>query len=342
MLLSKTPDDLIHHARQAGEALYQRLGSSTLKTGETVEIGLVVPVDPPSTDRLKKLLGHKGWEWVYQIGLSLEGKTDDLENRFYVARRGDEILSNVCTFEKDGVGILAHVWTPEAERRKGLCTAILEKLIEDFRARGGGLLLLGTAFDSPPYHIYRKFAFVGYFDGSGLMRYGTEADFEAKYFSRGKTKVVEPTWGAWPKVNALLAEPEEYVKSIAYGKFYKADAEDCYIYLMHELGRNPAACARLLERTRNGAVVGCAWVVPNRLFPGTFLLDLYSHPNHPGGYGKLLEAMKWPSAKVVCCVESGQRRKARALRAAGFKREGLLRGQLRKRDAFADLLVFSR
>ncbi len=204
--------------------MYQRLGDATLKNGETVEIGVITTPMSEFGERLKKLLGHKGWEWVWQVGLSVEGKTDALENRFYVARRGEAFVSNVCTFEQQGVGILGHVWTPEAERRKGLCNAIFEKLMADFRARKGKLMLLGTGYDTPPYHIYQKFAFTGFYEGSGLMRFSDDAKFERKYFAAAPTRIVEPTWAEWPLVNALFAEPEEYVKSFAWGKFYKDHA----------------------------------------------------------------------------------------------------------------------
>ena len=322
--------------------MYQRLGDAVLKNGETVEIGLVTPPFDEYAERLRKLLVHRGWEWGYQLGLSVEGKTDELENRFYVARRGDVFISNVCTFEKEGVGVLEHVWTPPEERLKGLCNAIFEKLMADFRARKVKLMLLGTGYDTPPYHIYRKFGFKGFFRGSGLMRWSSEPGFEKNYFGPGETKVVHATWSAWPRINALAAEPEEYVKSIAYGKFFRTYFEDACIYLMHGMANNPRICARLLERETNGAIVGYAWTVPHGLFPDAWLLDLYAHPNHKSGYEKLLAEMKWPAGKVVCYVDPAQRGKTRALRAAGFEREATLRGVLKTRKGFADLMMFAK
>ena len=323
--------------------MYQLLGDSRLKTGESVEIGVFTsPVADPFADRLNRLLGHKGWEWVWQVGLSLKGETDDLENRFYVARRDDEIVSNVCTFETRGVGMLSHVWTPPEERRKGLCTRIFERLMDDYRARGGGLLLLGTGYDTPPYHIYRRFGFKGLYEGTGIMRYSTDDDFERKYFAAAETKVVEPTWAAWPKLNALFAEPEEFTKSVRYRRFFRNGAEDLHLWLLHEMGENDAVCVKLLESAVTGAVVGCAWTVPDTRFPGVYLLDLYCHPNHPDGYATLLGAMTWPAAKVTTFVEAGLDAKAAALEAAGFELEGTLKGQLVKRDGAADLWVYSR
>lgn len=323
--------------------MYQRLGDSVLKNGETVEVGVIMPPAPESAERLKKLLGHKGWEWVWQVGQSLDGRTDGLENRFYVARRGEVFVSNVCTFEKEGVGILGHVWTPPEERRKGLCNAIFEHLMADFRARKGRLMLLGTGYDTPPYHIYQKFAFVGYYEGSGQMRYAPDANFERKYFAKAPTRIVEPTWQEWPRVNALFAECEPYVKSFAYGKFYKAHAEDCYIYLQHAMGGDPRVSCKLLQSEKTGAIVGCAWVVPQHLIPHAMLLDVTCHPKHADGYAKLLAAMTWPDVKVVALVEAKKRVQAAALKAAGFAPAGSLKGLLPKRDGVvADIQVFAR
>jgi len=323
--------------------MYQSLGNAELKTGEVVEIGVFTsPVEEEFRESLNKLLGHKGWEWVWQIGLSVDGKTDTLENRFYVARRGDDLISNVCTFECKGVGLLGHVWTPPEERRKGLCKNIFIKLMDDFRARGDGLMVLGTGFDTPPWHIYKRFDFVEYFDGSGLMRYSADDDFEKKYFAAGPAKVVEPTWSAYPRLDALAAEPEEFTKSVAYGKFGKTMLEDAYLYIMHGILEGEGVSAKLLESDATGAIVGYAWTVPDRRFRGTFLLDLYAQANHLDGHAKLLDAMTWPDAKVTTYVEAGLDVKMKALEAAGFEREGTLKGQLVKPDGAADMLVYSR
>jgi GNAT superfamily N-acetyltransferase len=322
--------------------MYQRLCDAQVKTGETVEIGVITPVDPTWTGPLQKLLGHKGPEWLWQVNLALEGKTDALESRFYVARRGTALVSHIMTSEKDGIGLLGHVWTPVEERRKGLSSAILRALLDDFRARGGRTMLLNTGYDTPPWHIYKNFGFTEYCEGSGCMRYVVEANLERKYFARGASRVAEASWAAWPKLNLLVAEPEEFIKSIAYTKFHMDYVEDSYIYLMTERANNPKVSVRLLESDATGAVVGYTWAVPDKRFPGVFLLDLYTHPNHAGGYGPLLAAVQWPTAKVQCYVESGRRTKARALKAAGFSIEATLKGQIKKPSGFADLWVFSK
>jgi GNAT superfamily N-acetyltransferase len=322
--------------------MYQRLCDAQVKTGETVEIAVITPVDPAWTGPLQKLLGHKGPEWLWQVNLSLEGKTDALESRFYVARRGDVLVSHICTFEKDGIGLLGHVWTPPEERRKGLSSAILRVLMDDFRARGGRTMLLNTHYDTPPWHIYRNFGFEAYCEGSGCMRYRIEPDLERKYFARGASSVVDASWAAWPRLNLLVAGPEEFVKSIAYSKFYMDYVEDAYIYLMTERANNPRVSVRLLESDSTAAVVGYAWVVPDKRFPEVFLLDLYSHPNHPAGYGPLLEAIRWPAAKVQCYVEAGRRTKARALKSVGFSLEATLKAQIKKPSGPADLWIFSK
>ncbi len=312
--------------------MYQRMGDATLKNGETVEIGVITAPFDEFADRLTRLLGHKGWEWVWQVKRCLNGKVDDLETRFYVARRGDALVSNTCTFEQQGVGILGHVYTPPEERRKGLATALFERIMPDIRARGIKLMLLGTDYDTPPYYIYKKFGFEGYFEGSDQMRWAAEPDFERKYFAKAPTKIVAPTWAQWPRVNALFGQPEEFPKSFAYGKFGKDHAEDCYIYLQYSLRIKPLATAKLLQSEKTGAIVGVAWIVPRQLFPKTRTLDLYCHPNHTDGWAKLLAVMEWPAMPVVTMIEAGKRAKAAVLKEFGFEPVGMVQGMLPKPD----------
>ena len=322
--------------------MYQSLGSATLKTGETVDVGVITPPDLQYHDKLMKLLGHKGWEWVWQVEQGLDGSTDTLENRFYVARRDDELISNICTFEVDGVGILGHVWTPPEERRKGLCSRIFDAIMPHLKKRKVRLMLLGTGYDTPPYHIYRRYGFEGYYEGSGLMRWGSDDNFEKRYFRRSDNRVVKPSWSAWPRVNALVFEAEEYIKSIIYGKFYKDTFEDAWLYVLHSPATDQPVKAKLLESEKTGAITGCVIVAPDKRFPGTFLMDLYCHPKHVRDYGKLLDAVDRPGGKVVTYVEKTNRRKAGALKAAGFVREATLKDHLQTRDGFADLYLFAR
>ena len=322
--------------------MYEVLGKAELKTGETVEIGVLTPPVGECKENLRRLLGHKEQEWVWQIDKCLDGETDEMVARFYVAKRGDDLISNVSTFESGSVGILGHVWTPVDERRKGLCTRIFDKLMDHHRARGGGLLLLGTGFDTPPYDIYQRYGFAGYYDGSGLMRYCADDDFEAKYFAPARTLVVDMTWGAYPKANALAAEEEEYVKSMAYRKFYKDSVEDAFVYVMQELEKGEGSCAKVLESESTGAVVAYAWTIPDRRFRGVFIMDLCCHPNHMKDTGKLLAEMTWPDAKVMTYVEAGLDEKTKGLEGVGFVLEGIMKKALKKRDGFADMMIYSR
>jgi hypothetical protein len=322
--------------------MYHRICDTVLKTGETVEIGVMTPPERGMTGQIADMLGHKAPLWLWHMELALSDATDTLASRFYVARRAGKVLSNICTFESGAVGILAHVWTPPAERRKGLCRAIMTVLLRDFHARGGVLMLLGTEYDTPPYHLYKGFGFAGYYEGSNLMRHSLDADFEEKYFAPSPARVVEADWDAWPRVNALVSEPEEFIKSVAYGRFYKDTVEEAYILLMRERTKDDRMCVKLLESEATSAIVGYAWTVAGKPFPGVYVLDLYCHPNHVSHYGRLLGEMKWPGGKVVAWVEAGMGEKARAVESAGFKLEATLRKHLVKRAGFSDLLLYSR
>src|SRR5689334_12172317 len=137
--------------------MYEKLGEQTLKTGETLEIGLVTAPDDAHMAGVQDLLGHKGGEWNEHIHAALAGDTDALETRFYLGLLEGRPAANIMTVERHGVGILGHVFTRPEERRKGICQAVMARQMDHFRARDGHVLLLGTGFESPPYWIYHSF-----------------------------------------------------------------------------------------------------------------------------------------------------------------------------------------
>ena len=139
--------------------MYTTFGSEVLKSGERLEVGVVTAPDAEFGDAIQRLLVHKGPEWALHMGATLRGETDMLETRFYVGLLDGAPVANVMTVESKGIGILGHVFTRPAQRRKGICQAVLRRLMDDFRLRGGSVLLLGTGYESPAYWIYHSFGF---------------------------------------------------------------------------------------------------------------------------------------------------------------------------------------
>src|SRR5205823_5786125 len=129
--------------------------------------------DETYRDVIAPLLGHKRPRTRWEIELALREPMEGLESRFYLGLVAGEAVANVMTVEYRGVGILGHVFTRPEFRRQGICNAIMEQQMEDFRRRGGRYMALGTGYDSAPYHIYRGFGFESILPQYGFMKYVT-------------------------------------------------------------------------------------------------------------------------------------------------------------------------
>jgi hypothetical protein len=85
---------------------------------------------------------HKGEPWLSHVNRALSGDIKDLETRFYVGKLNGQIVANIMTVEYNRTGILGHVFTMPEQRRKGICSLIMEQQMADFKCRGGGVLIL--------------------------------------------------------------------------------------------------------------------------------------------------------------------------------------------------------
>ena len=164
--------------------MYHHLGHVTLKSGETVEAGVVVGPDDAWAGRVCALLGHKSQPWQWQNGVCVTRRDLGIDVRFYLLHRGGVPFSNILVVEHAGVGLFGHVFTKPEDRRKHATSLLMALQMRDFKERArnaaprsdatntpGRALYLGTGFNSPPYHIYASEGFVGLEPGSGVMTY---------------------------------------------------------------------------------------------------------------------------------------------------------------------------
>jgi len=336
--------------------VYRKLALETLKSGEVMEVGCVETPDAQWGERVEGALAHKPPIWLYHIHKAVLGETDDLEHHFYIGHLQGDIVTGVMTVEHRRVGILGHVYTDPKHRRKGAYTLLMRHQMDDFRARGGGLLLLGTGYQSPPFRIYESFSFRGIVAESGYMRYATEENFEETYYAPGEVAVRPVRWEDWPGANCLTSQPgEDLLRTVAYDGAGQFSFEEKFLLVMQgrERDRRRQAWSALSEserpkaaerpRTSQGALVGLALLTPDaRFLGGAYLLDLILQANFWGRAGRLLAAVEWPQVKVQCYTDLGCEAKLKALRQAGFKREALLKGQLAWKGEHRDVAIFAR
>jgi len=322
--------------------MYVTLSNKPLKTGEMMEIGVVIPPDERFADRIISFLKHKGQPWEGHIREAFAGRIPELETRFYVGCLDANVIANIMTVEYGQTGILGHVFTAPQHRRKGACKLVMAQQMADFKKRGGGQLLLATDYDSPAYWIYHSYGFRSVFPQAGFMRYATEDDFEARYFAPAPTRAVDVTWKDWPRWNVLGAcSGGDYLRSIALDWWGMRNLEGGFLETRLRI-QEARIQVKLLE-SQKGSIVGFASLQPDFRWNGhTHLLDLFVHPSFSNRLAQLLDALSFPKSKTQCYAESTSQAKVQALLAAGFRQEALFKGQVRKGSAALDVLVFAR
>lgn len=334
--------------------MYRAMGPVTLKTGETVEMGVVEAPDADWAERIEKLLAHKGDPWNWQ-NASVLREDVGIETYFYVLHRGGQPFANVMTAELAGVGLFGHVWTQPPDRRNGAASNLIARQMEDFRRRGGKALFLGTGFDSPAYHIYRRHGFRGVEDRSGSMEYFTASKqaFEAGYFAGGSVAVQEIGWRHWPASGGLfLGDFDGGVRCVPLGMIGRSSTEGPLLGLIRDERRRrreePAArpAALALVSTVTTAVVGLAARARSRTWPGQVVVDVYCHPAHWSRAGELLAGvMPAGEARCVAYADADWPAKHGALQSAGLQPIATLPEWVPADGAatrFVDVTVFER
>lgn len=323
--------------------MYRTFGREALKTGEVMEAGCVEPPAEQWGERVEKSLIHKPDIWLDHIKKAVRGETDDLQNYFYVGHLQGDIITGVMTVEHNRVGILGHVYTHPEHRRKGAYSRLMKHQMDDFRSRAGGVLLLGTGYQTPPFKIYERFGFEGIVGESGCMRYATEEDFEEKYYAPGDVSVREVRWQDWPAANLLTCQPgADVLRSVAFGLVGRASFEEGFLHLKQGVEEDERRRAWSAE-SASDSLVGITMLTPDARFAGgVYLLDLIVHENFWEQAGTILDRLEWPEAKVQCYTDLGCEAKVEALRAAGFTQEALLAKQLAWESRLLDVAIFTR
>jgi hypothetical protein len=332
--------------------MYEYLDDIHLKSGESVEMGVVISPDLHWAKQLEKLLHHKRDPWNWQNSEVLRSHVE-IEVYYYVLHRDGAPFSNIMTAELHGVGILGHVWTNPKDRRKGAISQLMQRQMEHFCAREGKALFLGTDFDSPPYYIYRKYGFRNIEDKSGCMEYysTSKEEFLDKYFTKGETTIQEVDWPHWPSSPALfIGDFPGIVRCAPLRLMGRNSTEGPFLRLIcgerkrRAEGENPHA--KVLVNKRTSAVVGLAAWEWDPLWPDTCLVDIYCHPNYWEKAGELFAALPLPETdRYLAYSESTFMLKQNALEAAGFGKTATFAKRIavnRVKSDFLDIFILEK
>ena len=327
--------------------MHQVLGRASLANGDRVEI---VRVEAPSAEfreAILNILAHKGADWQVHLREALDGRTDALETRWYLAVTGGHAVANAMTVERHGVGILGHVYTKPDYRQQGLCKAVLTCLMDDFRSRGGRALLLGTGYESVAYRIYESIGFQSL--RGGFMQYLStdQQSFDAGWFGPGDAVVSPARWEHWPLVSMLAARTGIAApRSVEWGLEDIGNLEHSYCRFMGQVLDGEASGT--VAVTHAGAVVACATRTPLCIgsschaWPGAWLVDAFAHPLHGYKMELTLGALEPRPGKHLALVPVADSAKMTAFLNNGFSLEGTSRGLALQGAIRADVAVLGR
>ena len=333
--------------------MYERLDTVGLKSGEEVEMGVVRGPELEWADRVEALLAHKGeiWRWGNEKVLR---EDVGLEPYFYILHRDGVPFANMMNVEYRGVGIYGHVFTKPEDRRQGAASAIMSRLMDHFRTRGGKALFLGTGYDSPAYHIYSAYGFKSIEPRSGYMAFYTASQeaFEAAYFAPGKTRIDRLAPIHWPMSPALFSgDFPGVVRSAVMHQFGRGSTEGPMLPLLRdelerEMENRPVRTAVLVQ-PESGGMVGLATWGRDSLWPGTCLVDVYCHPGFWGRAGDLLGAIALPaeSDRYVAYCDTTFAAKETVLEGAGFRKTAVHESRVaadREKTRFVDVGVWEK
>jgi hypothetical protein len=331
--------------------LYERLGEATLKSGERMEVGVILAPDPDWRDRIVPFLGHKGEPYASHIRRSNEGPLDALETRFYIGHLDGQVISEVMIVGGRGAGILGHVYTLPEQRRKGAYQAVMAAQMADMPRRGFQVLALGTGFESAPYWIYHSFGFRGIGPGRGEMTWVADEAAAARLFQPGRLTTRDARWDDWGHFGWLSTLPqaaeEELPRGRVMGLLGLGLVEGPFVRLLLAREQTPGMTVRVLE-SEHGATVAWAILAPATLgtapvgarlgsagswLPEAWILDLHAHPALAGALPELLADLPWPEAPVAATITEPAGPKAAALSAGGFTHAASLPRWLKVGDA---------
>ena len=301
--------------------MWSKIGEILLKTGEVMEIYMVKVPDHYYERDIMAFLSHVNKLWLWHLDLAIHGELDELEARFYLGLLKGRIISTVSTWEYDSIGIVAHLFTLRNYRRKGACTALMKAQMQDFRNRGGKILIGG--FRPSSYPIAKSLGFKSIINNSEVMHYDVHPDFEREYFQAEKIICRDPMWKDWPGISLLLGIKKAWhLRSMKHKILGPFDYEDYFLEDMME--RSKGLCMSKVLATEKESIVGYATLTfKHNLNDNFWLLDFFIHPASVSYAETMLEAMDFPMCRIRCYVELGCREKYDVLLKRGFKEKVL-------------------
>jgi hypothetical protein len=209
--------------------------------------------------------------------------------------------------------------------------------MDDFWSEGGRAMYLGTEYGGLAYRLYEKRGFVPIEPGSGTMaRWATDrVSFESHWFGVQSTAVRPLDWCDWIAATPLLTgDAADSLRAVGVGLLGRTMPEEAFLPLLQaeEASDNKGQrSAAVVLRGERGAVLGFAAQVPDRIWRGRNLLDIYCHPQWWDRAAELVDAVA-PTTPCASYVEPKAADKKEVLAKSGFHHVATLPAWWRDRD----------
>ena len=322
--------------------------TTRLKDGREMTLLSVASPAPSDTEQMRDLLGHKGEPWVWQIRQCLDGLTPGLDTFFYIARVDEILVGNVTVFRNGDIACIAHVYTDPNYRRLGIARVLLDAATDAFADTHGRLIVLGTGYDSMPWHLYESCGFRGTCPEQrygGMARFFTDDSWQT--FQNGPVGDIRPAaWRHFMGMQVLFGAPGDIqLRSLLLPSIGPRLVEGQFILLQWRLSQGEAIAAHVIEGP-GATVLGCA-VLGRHPFWGERarrnVLDLYALPSAYAAVPQLIAAItREHDEPLECWCDIRADALIALLKDSGFRQEAELRSALQFGHASGDVALLIR
>jgi len=315
------------------------VGEATLKSGERMTIKLIVPPQEDYAEKLCHFLEHKSDDQFRGIRQRLQAKyVQRCIDKYFIGEIGGQIVGQAwygVPRGRTGIGNFGHVYTEPCHRRKGITTALMKVLVEDFAKEDNAKCVLCGA-GQVAGAIYAKFGFQFIVPGAksggmALLKKGVAKDFaelEEKYFAPGlAVKVREGDIGDRHDCDRML-DLSQGMKELRarWHTVFIAHQVPTFIDALFCV-EDGKGLTTVIENSA-GSILGYAFVLNlGSRYEGEFkVMDFVLHPNYlshaaffAGETVKIAQKAGIPETHAF--VASCDSKKVAALRDAGFREE---------------------
>lgn len=317
--------------------MYETLDCKVLRSGEKMEVGVVVGPDPEWYEALSGFLSHKGPDLLWQVQQALAVPLDRLGSYFYVGLLDRRIVTQVYVAVTGCCGFLGHVYTLPEHRGKGAYSALMEAQMRHSESLGVTLIQLGTGYDSVAYHIYHRFGFRSIWPQSGRMRWEKEPDAVAPHYAPGPAVIRPMRWEDWPWCSVLFTTEGSRLHSVAMDVFQPGWSKGGFIKLMRDEGAE-----RLAAVKNDGVVVGIGSRTRDPKWRHPEIVDVYVHPRFVDQLDPLLVTLTARPGRLQSYVPVGDETRTDALLSHGLAQEAVLPAQCIIDGQPVDVALFGR